>query len=299
MRQRPDFNDMIGIFQLDPVGGERDVFTGLSPNPSHFRIFGGQMVAQSLKAAVLTVDDPKACPPHSLHSHFIRSGDPEIPVRFEVTRVRDSRTFATRHVTALQNEKIIFTMTVSFNVPEEGGFAHGDPLPDVPLPHEITKPTVEDLEKRFGEMPPEMRDRWERPEAHEGRFVTDRFMFAPSPGDPDLQIWWRSTSNPSLSPATQDPIVHMLDLAFCSDMMYMDTAMIPHGISLMSPDVLSVSICHSVWFHEAVDMHQWHLFSGHSAWAAHGRGHIDGHIYREDGLRVATTAQECLIRKAT
>ncbi|TNE39342.1 MAG: acyl-CoA thioesterase II, partial [Alphaproteobacteria bacterium] len=132
---------------------------------------------------------------------------------------------------------------------------------------------------------------------HEGRFVTDRIMFAPEVGDPDLQIWWRSTSEPTLPTSEDDPILHMADLAYCSDRMYMDATLIPHGVSLMTPEILSVSICHTIWFHEPVDMHQWHLFSGHSSWAAHGRGHVNGDVYREDGLRVATLAQECLIRK--
>ncbi|TNE58879.1 MAG: acyl-CoA thioesterase II [Alphaproteobacteria bacterium] len=294
---RPAPHDMRALLDLAPASKE-DVFIGHSPDTGFPRIFGGQILAQSLIAAAKTVDDPRRCPPHSLHGFFIRAGKPEVPVHFAVERVRDSRAFATRQVSATQEGKLIFTATVSFNVPEEGGFAHVDTMPAVKKPGEIARPTAADLEKRFGAKVKPFLERWERKETHEGRFVTDRIMFAPEVGDPDLQIWWRSTSDPALPPAEDDPILHTADLAFCSDRMYMDATLIPHGVSLMTPEILSVSICHTIWFHEPVDMHQWHLFSGHSSWAAHGRGHVHGDVYREDGLRVATLAQECLIRKA-
>ena len=297
IRERPDFMDMRAQLTLDRLGD--DLYAGVSPKDRDWRVFGGQLIGQALRAACETVDGVADAPPNSLHAHFIRGGNPTVPIHYAVDRIRDSKAFHTRQVNASQNDKLVFTLTSTFHRPEEG-FRHGDPMPAVTMPDDVKNWTVEEVEAKYGPMPEDMRENWDSGHwPHDARHVTERFMYAPRPADPDLQIWWKSTCEPALPPAAEDPISHLVNLAYCTDMMFMDACLMPHGKSLASPDMLSVSIDHAVWFHQPVDMHQWHLFSAHSSWADNGRGHVDGKVWREDGLHVATVAQECLLRPAT
>lgn len=291
---RPATDDILAILNLINIG--EDAFEGLSPDTGNARVFGGQTVAQSLVAAARTVDDLPESPPNSLHCHFYRLANPDVPLRFDVERVRDSKTFRTRLVRGSQEGKSILTAMATFHKSEDG-FEHQDEMPEVPFPGEIIKPSAEEVKHRQVDLSQEMRDRLAKPQPQEARFVRKRAMFRPEVGDPDQQMWWRSTAAPRLPVPEADPFIHQAVLAYTSDLSFMDTPLIPHGVSLMSANVQGASIDHTVWFHEPVDMAEWHLFTAHSAWARHGRGNTRGSVFSHHGKLVATTAQECLIRK--
>lgn len=290
---RPATNDILAMMRLGQIG--KNKFEGLSPDTGNARVFGGQLIGQGLIAASHTVEDLDLCPAHSLHSHFFRPAASDLPILYEVDRVRDSKSFRTRTVRASQRGKSLLTLMVSYHRKEEG-YEHHDPMPVVPPAESIVKISAEEAARRRKNLPQDLKDKLAKPEPMVARFVTPRQMLQPVAGEPDLKMWWQGTAVPSL-PSPDDGAAHQAVLAYTSDLSFMDTPLIPHGVSLMSPRVQGATIDHSIWFHEPVDMNRWHLFSAHSSWAAHGRGYIRGEVFTEAGKLVTTLAQECLIRR--
>jgi len=266
---------------------EQNLFRGVSPQSGPPRIFGGQVIAQSLLAAYETVED-RIC--HSLHCYFIRPGDPRIPILFEVDRSRDGGTFTTRRVVAIQNGKQIFNLAASFQVEEEG-FEHQSPMPKVPSPDEL--PTeAESMKKVAEKMPPEMRKMMSRPRPIEMR-SRDAFGFGgntkPTEGKSD--VWIRATGA-----IGDDPRMHQVILAYASDMNLLSTAMRPHGVVWQTPGLQSASLDHAMWFHRPFRIDEWLLYALDSPTAQGARGLGRGSIYSRDGQLVASTAQEGMIR---
>ena len=267
---------------------EVNTFRGVSPEDGPGRIFGGQVIAQSLLAAYETVED-RIC--HSLHCYFIRPGDPRIPILFEVDRSRDGGTFTTRRVIAVQNGKQIFNLAASFQVAEEG-FEHQAPMPAVRNPDdmaaeaEATKKAVQDG------MSEEMRRMMNRPRPIEmvGR---DNYGFGrkPKPSEPKSDTWMRA-----VAPIGDDARMHQVILAYASDMNLLSTAMRPHGVAWQTPGLQSASLDHAMWFHKASNFNDWHLYTQDSPSASGGRGFVRGAIYGQDGTLVASVAQEGLMR---
>lgn len=245
--QRPQFDDILAMLDLRPLGDDR--FEGLSPETDWHRIFGGQVLAQGLVAANRTVDDFDVRPAHSFHSHFLRPGNPDIPILFEVERVRDGRSVAIRQVHAKQNGKDILMMTVSYHVREEG-FEHQTQMPDVISPEEA-KLDVVMFQEKLKDLPEEVRENVTRRRPIEMRFVTEREMFNPVAAEPKVDVWFRATEAMDLQ---GDLATHLAVLTYASDMTFMDTCLVPHGTSLVDPKMNGVSLDHSVWFHEPVDV---------------------------------------------
>lgn len=291
-KKRPGFSDLVETLDLEQI--EDNVFEGLSPKGGWNRIFGGQLIGQSLVAAQRSISDLGARPTHSFHSHFLRPGNADVPIRYEVETIRDGRSFSTRHVRATQNGKGILMMTASFQDHEEG-FEHQIEMPDVPSVEDVAI-TPDVFAKRIKDLPKEMREHMSAPRPIEMRFITEREMHDPKPGDPEVDLWFRAADHVELSDA---PGMQEAVLTFASDMSFMDTALVPHGSSLMDPKVHGVSLDHSVWFHEPVDMREWLLFTRESPWASRGRGFVRGMIFNQKGKLVASVSQECLIRKIT
>lgn len=293
-KERPKHEDVMATLDLEEI--EHNVFQGLSPESNWSRIFGGQVIGQSLAAGQKTITDLAARPTHSFNSHFLRPGNPDIPIRYEVENIRDGRSFSTRHIRATQNGKGILLMTASFQDHEEG-FEHQTPMPKVPSPEDVEIP-ADEIARRLKNLPKEMQEHLSRPQPIEMRFVTERDMLNPKPGDPEIDIWFRAAQSlavPNSSPNNR--ALHAAVFAYASDMSFMDTALIPHGSSLMDSKVHGVSLDHSVWFHEDINMHDWMLFSRESTWARHGRGYIRGMVFSREGRLLASVTQECLIRK--
>ena len=267
---------------------EVNTFRGVSPEDGPGRIFGGQVIAQSLLAAYETVED-RIC--HSLHCYFIRPGDPRIPILFEVDRSRDGGSFTTRRVIAVQNGKQIFNLAASFQVAEEG-FEHQAPMPAVRSPDDMAAEAEAHKKAVLDGMSEEMRRMMNRPRPIEmvGR---DNYGFGrkPKPSEPKSDTWMRA-----VAPIGEDARMHQVILAYASDMNLLSTAMRPHGVVWQTPGLQSASLDHAMWFHKASNFNDWHLYTQDSPSASGGRGFVRGAIYGQDGTLVASVAQEGLMR---
>jgi acyl-CoA thioesterase-2 len=278
---------LVETLQLERI--ELNLFRGTSPDTRPGRIFGGQVIAQSLLAAYETVDD-RIC--HSLHCYFIRPGDPTAPIVFDVDRSRDGGSFTTRRVVAVQHGKQIFNLAASFMAPEDG-FEHQAAMPEGPtwekLPDEAEMARA-NLDK-VPEAMREMAKRWMRHRPIEMRSADARTYWMEGKKDPASQNWIRCRTE-----IGDDPRMHQVILAYASDMNLLSTGMRPHGVHWQTPGFQSASLDHAMWFHKATDFSRWHLYAQDSPSASGGRGFIRGSIYAEDGTLVASVAQEGLMR---
>ena len=276
-------DELTDILALEPI--EVNLFLGRTPPEDRQRIFGGQVVAQALTAAYKTID-ARIC--HSLQSYFIRPGDPALPVLYQVERSRDGKSFATRRVIAIQKGEQIFNMACSFQEPE-AGVDHQDSMPEAPaaesLPDDFDRLTT--LLKDV----PEKHKTWLRRRAIEMRPIDPVNLLDPKPAAPAQKVWLRAVSDPGDGVALNQAL-----LAYASDYSLLGTAMRPHALSWMSP-VQTASLDHIIWFHRPTNFSRWHLYVQDSPSASGARGFNRGAIYRDDGVLVASTAQEGLIRK--
>ena len=274
---------LLALLDLEKV--EDNVFLGRSPPEPVQRVFGGQVLAQALVAASRTVDPVRLC--HSLHAYFLRPGDPQIPILYEVDRSRDGGSFTARRVVAIQHGAPIFTLAASFQRAEQG-FEHQSQMPVVPAPE-----TLEDDQAvllRDTALAPGIRAWVARERAFETRSVIGRGL-----GDrasrPALDHIWLKTRGS----VPDDAVLNRALLAFVSDMSLLDTALLPHGKSIFS-DVQVASVDHAMWFHRPFRADDWLLYVQDSPSASGARGFNRGAIYTRDGVLVASVAQEGLIR---
>jgi acyl-CoA thioesterase II len=278
-----EIENLVETLTLEPAGADR--FRGYGSPFGGARIFGGHLVAQALLAAYETVVD-KAC--HSLSCVFIRAGDREAAVLFAVERVSDGSAFATRRVVAIQGERQILNVALSFQAAEPG-FEHQDAAPDAPAP-EAFLAEAEYIATLGEAVPAEVRARLMRPRPVEVR-LGDPLALGEAAA-PRARQWIRSRNR--LRP---DPRLHQAVLAYASDMGLMDIGMRPHGIDWRMPDVQSASLTHAVWFHRPVDFNDWHLCAQESPVAAGGRALNRCQIFDPQGRLVASVTQESLMRR--
>ena len=281
MDPRLDLPELLALERI-----EVNLFRGTSPDNGAERIFGGQVIAQSLMAAYETVDE-RIC--HSLHCYFIRPGDPKVPILFDVDRSRDGGSFTTRRVTAIQHGKQIFNMAASFKVFEKGA-EHQFPMPDVPRP-ETLPPESEQLPLLLENLPKEMHDLLLRPRPVEMRAVGGHHFLLDGAGEPRSNIWFRA-----VAPLGDDHKMQHVAMAYASDMNLAGNALRAHGYIWRTPNLQSASLDHAIWFHHPTDFNRWHLYVMDSPVSAGACGYNRGSIYRDDGLLVASTAQEGLMR---
>ncbi len=274
---------LVETLQLERI--EENLFRGTSPDTQPGRIFGGQVIGQSLLAAYETVET-RVC--HSLHCYFIRPGDPTVPIVFEVDRSRDGGSFTTRRVVAIQHGKQIFNLAASFKDPEEG-FSHQSAMPAGA--HWSELPDEAEMAKEWLKNAPPEAKRWMRVRPIEMRAADARTYWMDGPKEPVSQNWFRCRT-----PIGDDPHMHQVILAYASDMNLLSTAMRPHGVHWQTPGFQSASLDHAMWFHKPTDFNQWHLYAHDSPSASDGRGFIRGQIFAEDGTLVASVAQEGLLR---
>ncbi len=277
--------NLLSILDLEPL--EHNLFRGMSPQVGWQRVFGGQVIGQALVAASRTVEDSRQV--HSLHGYFMRPGDPAVPIIYEVDRIRDGRSFTTRRVVAIQHGKAIFSMSASFQVPEEG-LEHQITMPDVPGPDEL--PSEAELKEKFLAVAPEpVRRYWERERPIEMRPVDLRHYFSRDMLEPVQHVWVRATG---ALPA--DARIHQCVLAYASDMTLLDTSLFAHGRSVFSKDMQCASLDHAMWFHRPFKADEWLLYATDSPSASGSRGFNRGMLYDREGHLVASVAQEGLIR---
>lgn len=268
---------------------EENLFRGQSQDLGWGTVFGGQVLGQALSAAVQTVPPERQA--HSLHAYFLRPGNVSKPIVYQVDRIRDGGSFTTRRVVAVQSGHPIFNLAASFQT-EEAGFSHGSEMPEVAAPEAL--PTEgEQLARLLADLPSELLERAtaERPfEIKPVQPVLDprRPTVAPARRD----VWFRAAGK-----LADDPALHRYLLAYASDYSFIGTALLPHGVSWLSPGMQVASLDHVMWFHEPFRMDEWLLHSIESPAARGGRGLVRGMVFTRDGRHVASTAQEGLIRQ--
>ncbi len=278
--------DLLKIFDLEKI--EENLFRGRSPKVGWQRVFGGLVVAQALVAAARTVPDMAA---HSLHAYFLLGGDPAIPIVYQVERLRDGRSFATRRCTAIQHGKIIFELAASFHN-FEPGLEHAFAPPDAPAPEDLPEESA--FMAQYGaHMPEPVRRYFERERPIEMRPVDARAYVERGLGaDPVQKVWMRTSG-----PLPDDPAVHRAALAYLSDMTLLDTSLIRHGLSVFHPGLQVASLDHALWLHRPFRADEWMLYVQDSPSAFAALGFNRGSLYSRKGELIASVAQEGLIRR--
>lgn len=278
-------SDLLDLLDLERL--EVNLFRGESPDQdTSQRVFGGQVIAQALVAAYRTVED-RLC--HSLHAYFIRPGDPDIPIIYEVDRARDGGSFTTRRVIAIQHGCQIFNMACSFHI-EEDGWHHQHDMPDVPAPDGLETHAAQ-RERSAHKVPERFRKEFTRPRAVEMREVAPMDLFEPEPISDVSQLWFRVPREIDVPPS-----LHQCLLAYASDMRLLGTGQRRHGVSWMTGEVMGASLDHSMWFHAPVRFDDWLLYAMDSPWTGGARSFNRGSIFTRAGELVASVAQEGLMR---
>ncbi|MBS3805787.1 MAG: acyl-CoA thioesterase II [Oleiphilaceae bacterium] len=277
--------ELVELLALNSLGN--DHFQGQSQDLGFPAVFGGQVLGQGLMAASRTVDNRM---PHSMHAYFLRPGDHNLPIDYEVQRVRDGGTFSVRRVIARQQGKEILTGSVSFQVEEEG-FDHQVDMPFAPDVDDLDS-EQQHVEKVLPQIPEELQTLFTRDRPIEIRPVDPVDIFKPDVRPPFRQSWLKAQGQ-----LPDDPIVHRCLLAYASDFNFLGTALQPHGMTFADRRVQAASLDHAIWFHRDFRMDDWLLYDKDSPSASGGRGLNRGNIFSRDGALVASTAQEALIRR--
>jgi acyl-CoA thioesterase II len=277
--------NLLTILDLEQL--EVNLFRGRSPQVGWQRVFGGQVIGQALVAATRTVENRQ---PHSLHAYFLLAGDPNVPIIYEVDRIRDGKSFTTRRVLAIQHGQAIFSMSVSFHQ-AEAGFDHQLPMPSVPTPLEL--PSEQDIRASvIPLMPDPVRAYYEQERPIELKPVEFERYTSRAPRDPRFHVWIRTTGT-----LPDDPAIHRCVLAYASDMTLLDTSLIAHGRTVFERSIQAASLDHALWFHRPFRADEWLLYAQDSPSAYGARGFSRGSIYNQAGELVASVAQEGLIRE--
>ena len=278
-------SELIDLLELEQL--EDNLFRGQSRDIGTRFVFGGQVLGQALAAAQHTVDNSREA--HSLHAYFLRAGDIDAPIVYNVERARDGGSFSSRRVVAIQHGQPILTGSVSFQRRKSASNTrprcrkyrrrrtsnqgHRCPLT------ELNRLPVK-LQRWMGiDGPFEFRQVWPSDERH------------PAKRPPIQHIWFKLTS-----PISDAATLHRVLLAYASDFHLIGTATLPHGISYLTDHVQMASLDHALWFHRPFRVDEWLLYSFDSPTAQGGRGLARGQIFSRDGRLVASSAQEGLIR---
>jgi acyl-CoA thioesterase-2 len=277
-------SDLLQLLELEQL--EVNLFRGESRDIGAPQVFGGQVLGQALSAAAATVDGRVV---NSLHAYFLRRGDCNAPIVYEVDRSLDGHSFSNRRVVAIQHGQQIFNMAASFQV-AESGFEHQIDMPQVPSPeslHESGGPPPQLLAR----LPERVRRFFEQPRPFDFRAVQPIEYVHPRREAPSREIWFRA-----VGPLPDDEMLHRRLLAYVSDFFLLDTATLPHGTSLLRPTLVMASIDHAMWFHRPLRVDDWLLYAMESPSASGARGFARASVFARDGRLVASAAQEGLVR---
>jgi len=275
---------LLEILELEPI--EMNLFRGDHEDRAGGRLFGGQVLAQALRAALHTVEGRV---PHSLHGYFMRPGDPSRPVLYDVERIRDGASFTTRRVVAIQNGAAIFSMDASFQI-EESGLTHADAMPNVALPDSLEDDVAR--ARRESSINPHISQWARRERPFESRSVlvmghlrtgSDRFW---------NPVWVRFRE----PPVNDDPLLAYCLLAYASDMGMVSTSAMPHMAEVPRTDIQMASLDHALWFHRPFAIGQWLLFVKRTSTATGARGMNHADFFDLNGQLVASVSQEGLMR---
>lgn len=277
--------DLIDLLALEKI--EQGIYRGQSQDLGFRVLFGGQVMGQAVSAAQETVSNEHHL--HSLHSYFLRPGDPAKPIVYEVENLRDGRSFNTRRVQAIQNGKAIFYMTASFQKNEQG-FEHQDPMPDVAQPESLS--SFDDfIFEHQDKIPKEIRGKFLAEKPIEMRPTEVYNWINPVKVAGKTNLWIKANGD-----LPDDLRIHRCMLSYTSDFHFLPTALFPHGASHWHPNLQIATIDHAMWFHRPFRFDDWLLYSIDSPSASNARGFVKGQIFNRQGQLVASTAQEGLIR---
>lgn len=285
---RPPLDHVLAVLNLEESAP--DTFTGHSLPEISGRIYGGQVMAQSIIAAGSTmVDDGDGTRNvHSFHCYFLRPGDLSVPVELSVERLHDGRSFSTRRTHALQNGTPILSMILSFQEEQEG-LDHYVRMPKVPTPSELR--SGNDVYDRLDQ---ELASKMLRTGAFDFRHVESNLLADTSPASQPRQAVWMRV-NGSLPDSTSQ-LMHRALLAYACDQVMLEPVLRAHGLSWRTPTLKLASLDHSMWFHRPFDMRDWLLFVQSSPSSQGGRGLGEGLIFDTAGCLVASAAQEGMVR---
>jgi acyl-CoA thioesterase-2 len=276
--------DLLRQFELERL--EVNLFRGESRDIGSPQVYGGQVLGQALMAAYQTIDDLEV---HSLHAYFLRRGDFNRPIVYQVDRSRDGHSFSSRRVIAVQNGEQIFTCAASFQRPEPG-LDHQSTMPDVPAPETLpdwSRPTPEVAAK----LPERLRRFLIRERPVEMRPVEPIDFLSRTASPACERVWFRIPE-----PILGDDRLHRCLLAYLSDFNLLTAATRPHHGKFTIGEMVMARIDHALWFHRPFRADDWLLYDVESPSASGGRGFARGSIYSRDGRLVASVAQEGLMR---
>ncbi len=275
---------LISILNLKKI--DEDLFLGDNESLSGFRLFGGQVLAQAVRAAYQTVKDRHA---HSLHAYFLKGGIAEQPVLFEVERVRDGKSFTTRRVVAIQNGDAIFNMDLSFQI-EESGFQHSDPMPNVPPPEELADDieVALSLDQAHGNMSPMAKIK--RPFETRSVFRLGSEEWGKERFSNPVWIKFRGEVE------SEDQEFSRCLISYASDMGLVSTSTLPHQPDVARDSLQLASLDHSLWIHRDVPIDEWILFHKKTSSANGSRGMNHAEFFSQNGELIASVSQEGLLR---
>jgi acyl-CoA thioesterase-2 len=274
---------LVHLLDLETI--EVNVYRGINPKEERQRTFGGQVAAQALMAAGRTVDRGRV---HSLHSYFLRPGDPTTPILYEVDRIRDGKSFTTRRVVAIQHGRAIYNMQASF---------HGD---EMSIEHQITMPVVpgpEELRSISEVLKSDFADSAEwfmREHPIDQRYIGEVPWSPNRDKDPHQRLWIRADGT-----LPDDPLLHACVVTYASDMNLMDSIVKAHSINWEDGSFMGASLDHCMWFHHELRADEWLLYDAESPIAFGGRGLARGFLFSRDGQLKVSMVQEGLTRLIT
>ena len=280
---------LLRILELSDADGARtdeDVFVGLGdPAAPQPRLFGGQVLAQSLVAATRTVEEDHLV--HSMHGYFLRPGDAAAPLTFGVQRLRDGRSFSARRTHAYQGGAPILSMIASFQRPDSG-IEHQDAMPEG-IPDPETLPTSAQL---LGDIDHPVAQAWAYERPFDIRHVGPNIYFDVKGEHVAHQAVWLKT----LGPMPTDQNLHRAALAYASDYTLLEPSLRRHGIAWATRGISVASLDHAMWWHRPLQVDDWLLYVAESPSASEARGLNMGRFFNRDGVLVASVAQEGMIR---
>jgi acyl-CoA thioesterase II len=273
---------LVRLLDIETI--DDNVFRGTNPKEERQRTFGGQVAAQALMAAGRTVEHGRA---HSLHSYFLRPGDPTTPILYEVDRIRDGKSFSTRRVVAVQHGRAIYNMQASFHA-DEVSIEHQIAMPDVPAPETI-RPLREIVLENDG-----ANEWFMQPRPIDQRYIGDIPWAHDRNTDPHQQLWIRADGT-----LPNDPLLHACVATYASDMSLMDAILKPHSIAWDDGTFMGASLDHCMWFHHDLRADEWLLYDAESPIAFGGRGLARGFLFSREGELKVSLVQEGLTRVIT
>ncbi|WJG07668.1 acyl-CoA thioesterase II [Aliiglaciecola sp. LCG003] len=275
------------LLELEKI--ENSLYRGQSWDLGFRALFGGQVMGQALAAAQRTLPDGRLT--HSFHSYFLLPGDANYPVLYDVENVRDGRSFSTRRVKAIQNGKNIFYLTASFQQPEPGLEHQFAEMPNVPPPEEVES-DLSFFEKTIDQISERMREAISYHKPLDIRTVQTIDPMKPVKTEPRRYIWMRAQEV-----ITGGINMNQAMLAYASDYHFLATSLQPHGISVRNKQLRMATIDHAMWFHHPFSFDEWLLYAAESPFSGGARGLVRGQFFNQQGVLVASTMQEGLMRK--